>query len=147
MKLVKFTAVLTFIPLLVLMIMPVNFYTMLLGNEFEEVRTIVRYLGLGTLSLSASMILSHYFSGIGRIGKNTQASGIGVIATVLFGFALIPSFGLIGGAIVSSISYTSSIVFLSILFKKYHEIRFRDLLITKNDIKESWKLVLGKLTA
>ncbi len=144
-QLLKFTSSLTLIPLLILMFLPVSFYTLLLGNEFGDVRHIVRLLALGTISLTSSMMLSHYFSGIGKISKNSASSGIGVIATLALGFSLVPVFGLPGAALVNSISYLISLIFLIYHFNKEEALPFRNWLLSGQDVKNSIKLLSSKL--
>jgi len=144
-RLLKFTASITIIPLFVLIFMPESFYETLLGDDFVNVRTIIRLLSLGTLSLSASMILSQYFSGIGRIEMNTAGSGLGVVATVLLGLVLIPILGVKGAAIVNSISYLISLIFLIYHFNKETPVKFQNWLLSKEDIVESWSLISSKI--
>jgi O-antigen/teichoic acid export membrane protein len=144
-RLLKFTASITIIPLIVLIFMPESFYEMLLGNDFTNVRTIIRLLALGTLSLSASMILSQYFSGIGRIEMNTAGSGLGVVVTVILGLMLIPTFGVEGAAVVNSISYLVSLIFLIYHFNKETPVKFQNWLLSKEDIIQSWGLSTSKI--
>ena len=144
MKLLKFTSTLTLLPLIILTVMPKEFYTFLLGEEFIQVRSLIRWMAVGTLSLTASMILSHYFSGTGRIAKNTMASGMGVIITVILGFTLIPTFGIKGAAVITSSSYFVALLYLFILFQREHDGTLRDYLIRWKDVRESYALVFKR---
>ena len=128
-QLLKFTIVITSLPLIVFIFMPISWYTSFLGAEFSEVRSVIRWLSLGTLSLTASMLLSHYFSGIGKIVKNTIGSGIGVISTIIFGFSLIPFFGIKAAALVNSISYLTSFIYLITQFNKERKLKIKDFLV------------------
>ncbi|MEQ8324419.1 MAG: polysaccharide biosynthesis C-terminal domain-containing protein [Vicingaceae bacterium] len=141
-KLLKFTVTITAFPLLFLMLVPKDFYQFLLGDEFNSVRLLIRLMALGTISLTASQILSHYFSGTGRIGKNTLGSGVGVFATVILGFSLIPFFGLKAAALVSSISYFTSMTYLLIQLNKEGKLKLKDFLISRSDIVDSYRLLM-----
>ena len=143
-KLFKFTVFITSIPLFIFTVLPVEFYTTLLGPDFEGVRSLIRWLAIGTISLTASMLLSHYFSGTGRIGKNTIGSGIGVIITIILGFSLVPKLGITGAAAVTSLSYLSSLIYLIVQFRKEGEITFRDILINRLEITDSLKLIFKR---
>jgi O-antigen/teichoic acid export membrane protein len=145
-KLFKITVLITAIPLFIFMVLPKEFYTILLGPEFEQVRSLIRWLSIGTISLTASMLLSHYFSGTGRIGKNTLASGIGVVITLILGFSLVPIYGVAGAAAVTSLSYFSSLMYLIIQFRKEGDIHLRDVLITKLEVKETLNLIFKRKT-
>lgn len=145
-KLLKFTTSITTLPLIILAFLPVSFYNFLLGEGFDGVRLVIRWLAIGTLSLSSSMALSNYFSGIGRIGQNTKASGIGVLITLILGFSLIPSLGLIGAAITSSLSYLISFIFLIYHFNKDIRLNWRYWLLSASDIRDSWALLTSKIS-
>lgn len=144
-RLLKFVSGITLLPLLILMVLPISFYTFLLGEDFTQVRSIIQLLALGTLVLSASMALSNYFSGTGWIGMNTRASGLGVIVSIAFGFALIPWIGIQGAAITSSLSYLVSFIYLIFRFNKQERIGWKDLVLTKRDLIESWNILLDKI--
>ncbi|HAW52936.1 MAG TPA: hypothetical protein DCX54_11510 [Flavobacteriales bacterium] len=143
-KLFKITVLITAIPLFLFTILPITFYTNLLGPEFEPVRGLVRWLALGTISLTGSMLFSHYFSGTGRIGKNTMASGIGVIITLLFGFSIVPILGVAGAALVTSLSYFTSLCYYIVQFKKEATLHLNDIVLTKFEIKEAINLIFKR---
>lgn len=144
-RLVKFTGTITIFPLLVLMILPFKFYTTLLGDSFEQTGTVIRYLALGTLALTVSVILSTYFSGTGSISRNTRASGLGVIITILFGFTLVPLFGIIGAAATSSLAYLISLIYLLYFFNKEIKTKWRNWILTLSDFKDTLELIRMKI--
>ena len=140
-KLIKFTTLLTAIPLLLLLVMPESFYTAILGASFSEVRTVLRWMAPGTISLAASHMLSSYFSGSGRIQRNTAGSGIGMAVTVVFALALIPWLGNKGAAISNSLSYLASLCYLLYQFRKEAVFSLSDLIVSRSDIIDSLKLI------
>ncbi|HEY6436725.1 MAG TPA: polysaccharide biosynthesis C-terminal domain-containing protein, partial [Ignavibacteriaceae bacterium] len=142
-RLLKFTLTVTFLPLLVLMFLPSSFYINFLGDSFGNVPFVIRWLSVGTLSLSGSAILSTYFSGSGKIRINTYGSGLGMIVTLVAGFVFVPFFGMNGAALVNTLSYFTSLLFLIYHFKKEGEISINDFILTKSDVIE----VLGMLTS
>ena len=60
----------------------------------------------GIVSLSLSKVLSGYVSGIGRPGSVGRVAVSSLIVNVVANFVLIPSFGIAGAAVASTISYT-----------------------------------------
>lgn len=144
-RLVKFTGTITILPLFILMVLPFEFYTALLGDSFENTRSVIRYLSAGTLALTVSVILSTYFSGTGAISRNTRASGLGVIVTILSGFTLIPLFGINGAAITSSLAYLISLIYLLYYFNKEIKTKWRNWILTWRDFKDTIELIRFKI--
>jgi O-antigen/teichoic acid export membrane protein len=83
----------------------------------------------GILSMAVSKILSANLSGRGNPQYATYTSGITVIATVILDLALIPSMGIVGAAIASSIAYTASAVLSVIWFNHENQTSWRQVLL------------------
>lgn len=134
-KLMKFTVIITFIALLVLLVIPSSVYTWLFGSDFHSVKSVIIWLSPGVIFLSINAIFSHFFSGIGLPQHNTIASGIGFVIFLSICFILIPNFGLIGAAATTSISYFGIIIYQIIIFFKRTKIPVKSFLVKKSDFQ------------
>jgi O-antigen/teichoic acid export membrane protein len=83
----------------------------------------------GILSMAVSKILSANLSGRGKPQYATYTSGITVIATVVLDLVLIPTMGIVGAAIASSIAYTSSAVLSVLWFNHENQTNWRQVLL------------------
>jgi O-antigen/teichoic acid export membrane protein len=133
-RFLKLVVVLTFMMLVVLVLLPDSFFMFVFGKEFTGLNKVVQSLAIGILSMSVSMILSHYFSGTGKHYHNTISSGIGLVLTLVLGFTLIPSMGIIGAGITASISYFSSALYQLIVFIRITGTGVSQFLVRKEDI-------------
>ena len=101
-----------------LMLLPQSFYILLLGNEFEDVKLVLTFLGPGICFISYKAQLTHYFSGKGKHYINTIAALGSLLVNIVFAIFLIPQFGLKGAAISASIAYFVSLSIAVGFFKK-----------------------------
>lgn len=115
-KLMKIVGVITLLLLVVMVFLPGTVYELLFGSGFSSARSIVILLAPGMLFTSISMILSHYFSGIGRPIKCMIGSLLGLGITLLLGVLLIPRFGVQGAAVTTSVSYLAGLAYLMCAF-------------------------------
>jgi len=134
-SLLKFTVFITFLMICILLLIPEQFFVAVFGEEFHHVQQIIFYLSPGILSIAASMIFSHYFSGTGRPFINTIASAIGLTGIAIGGFVIIPEFGLAGAALATSAAYFCSLVFQWIMFFRLASPHIMDFVPSKKDIK------------
>lgn len=143
--LLKLAVVCTFGGTLVLLCFPSSFYEFVFGHEFGAVRMILFPLSLGILVLSAGIILSSYFVGVGNTSLGVRASGIGLVVTLISGFLLIPSFGMNGAALTATLSYSASVIYQFYRFSKEGNIPWKDLLFSQSDISLAVKEIRGLL--
>jgi len=131
---VKVVFMITLVMLAVLLAIPDSFFVLIFKKDFTGLNLVILSLSGGILFMAVSTIFSHFFSGTGRHHHNTIASGIGVLLTLVFGFTLIPVYGIVGAGITATISYFSSLVYQIIVFKKLTKTAFIDFLITRSDL-------------
>ena len=124
------------VALVVLCLLPSEFYIFVFGKDFGEMAHLVRILAPGILFYCIFLILGHYYSGIGRYQMNTFAALCGLVATFVCGFTLIPKFDVTGAAITSAVSYTINAVFLFAFFLKESHFKGKDFLLTKKEITD-----------
>ncbi len=134
-RLMKFTLLLTFFALLVLLAIPQSIYQLIFSQAFGVIKIIVLILSPGVLALAANTIFSHYFSGVGQPAVNLRANILGFIFTLLFAFLLIPPFGYIGAAATASLNYLASVIYQYIIFNKQTQTHFSEWIPRKGDLK------------
>ena len=99
--------------LLSLYLVPVLF-----GEEFRESVQCIGLLFIGVVPFCLSMAVSGYFAGTGRVRINLYSAILGFIVCLAADLLLIPSYGILGAAIASSISYISTVTFLLVKFHR-----------------------------
>ncbi len=120
---------------LVLCLLPSEFYIFVFGKDFGAMAHLIHILAPGILLYCVFLILGHYYSGIGRYQMNTFAALCGLVATFVCGFTLIPRYGVTGAAITSAVSYTMNAIFLFVFFLKESHFKGRDFILTKSEIQ------------
>jgi O-antigen/teichoic acid export membrane protein len=130
----KFTFLATLLMLLVLIALPQGVFSFVFGAGFTQVKPVILMLSPGILTLSASHIFSHYFSGTGKPQHNTISSASGFVVVLVAGMLLIPLLGLTGAGIATSLSYLTIFVYQFWWFKKVSGTTSGEMLINKNDI-------------
>jgi O-antigen/teichoic acid export membrane protein len=135
--LAKLCLILGFSCILILIVLPVSFFTYLLGNDFVQTKTVMIFLSPGILCLSFSSILSHYFSGLGLQKIQLLANASGLLITLCLAWPLISLYGLFGACYAASMAYFVQALVLTAIFVKQNKISLRELL--------SLKLKLGLL--
>lgn len=119
----------------VLCLLPAEFYVFVFGKDFGEMAHLIRILAPGVLFYCIFLILGHYYSGIGRYQMNTFAALCGLLATFVCGFTLIPKYGVTGAAITSAAAYTMNAVFLFFFFVKESHFKGKDFVLRKSEIQ------------
>ncbi|HLO92633.1 MAG TPA: polysaccharide biosynthesis C-terminal domain-containing protein [Lentimicrobium sp.] len=138
---IKATTFITLFMLLVIIVLPKEFFALIFQKEFSSITTVIGSLSIGIMAMAISLMYSHFFSGTGRPVYNTISSGLGLILTILSGFTLIPIMGLIGAGFTASISYLGSMIYQVIMFSKVTGIKSRDYIPVKSDISKVMKEV------
>ena len=134
-NLTKICLFISAIAVVVLCLLPPQFYVFVFGTDFGEMAHLIRILAPGILFYCIFLILGHYYSGTGRYQMNTFAALCGLVATFVCGFTLIPKYGVTGAAITSAVSYTVNAVFLFVFFVKESHFNGRNFILTKSEIQ------------
>jgi O-antigen/teichoic acid export membrane protein len=75
------------------------------GARFEPAVSAVYWLLPGIVALALARVLASYFAGVGRPDINAALSGLGLLLTLPLDLLLIPTLGINGAAMASSVSY------------------------------------------
>lgn len=134
-NLLKFSVFISFLIIIPLLALPSEFFVFIFGKGFDNINNVILYLAPGVIFYNYSLILGHFFSGNGQYHINTICNFFGLISTILFGFLLIPYYGIIGASISTSISYLISAVLIVYIFKNKNKITLKKILLRGNDIK------------
>ena len=138
--LAKLNYVVTTVGMVVLILIPTDYYTAFLGNDFIEVREHLYYLSIGVISLSISGALSHYFSGIGLHRINMKTALLGLVLTIVLGVPGIYYFGTIGAAAVATVVYLFQTIYQFQQLKQKMDVQWSALLITHSDVQMGRKI-------
>jgi O-antigen/teichoic acid export membrane protein len=84
---------------------PEHWLIFVFGYGYAGIKSVLMMLIPAIIIFSGSIILSHFFSGIGKVWVNTITGFVGLIFTFFACMFLIPSFELTGAAIATNISY------------------------------------------
>ncbi len=141
--LVKMTFVATIIATSIILLLPSGFFTALFGRDFSHVHEILLFLGPGIVFVSATMLFSSFFSGVGMIKINTKGSLIGLISTLLISIWMIYFFGLTGAAIATSLTYFASFAYSLFHFNKLSSVGLDIFKVTKSDVIRLINLLKG----
>ena len=135
-RLIKFAFIITAVCLVPLLLIPTDVYVEIFnGEEFGEIKSVFLYLGIGTVMFSASAMLSAYLSGTGQFQVNTKASFIGLIATVVLGFWLIPTYEMLGAGLTASASYLITVFYQGYQFCKLSHTKLGEFIPQKDDFQ------------
>jgi O-antigen/teichoic acid export membrane protein len=98
------------------------------GSAFGGSISACRILLPGSLMLGLNQVLYNGASALGKPGLPSIAEGFGMLVTALGLYLLLPRYGYIGAAIVSSIAYTSSFAAMLLLGHRSLGLNIRTLL-------------------
>lgn len=105
------------------------------GVSFLDSTPAFLWLLPGIFSISLSKIISANLSGSGKPQYATYTSATTLVVTIILDTMLIPSFGIVGAAIASSIAYITSACLAVWWFHKETEISFSEVILPqKTDI-------------
>lgn len=143
-RLVKASTLFSIIGVLPLLLLPSQFYTWLFGDDFTGIKTVLYLLVPGILIYNLELIVSHYFSGIGKYHINTYGNLVGLVVTILLTLIFIPDYGIVEAAITATVSYTVTALFITRYFMAEARLGLADFIPSKNDfkfVKTQWKLM------
>ncbi len=140
-QMTKMSIALCLAALIPLLSIPSSFWVWLFGCEFNGVQKVILLLSPGIIFYNISMVIGHYFSGIGRYRISTVAYFIGFLVVILLSLLVIPTYGIKEAGIISSLSYIATALFYMIYFSKDAKIKVQQLLPKPSDVGWLWKRV------
>ena len=120
-------------------------FEMIFGPTFSEMYSVSILLFPGIWALAILAILTAYTAGRNKIGINIRASLLTLIFIAIADYLVIPKYGIVGAAIVSSLGYFFHMIYNLVVFKKWYQLKASDFfMITKPDVDFVFKLFAKK---
>ena len=91
------------------------FIPLLFGSDFKSAVLPAQILLVGSLTMSGLKFLGAEVAGMGHPEKTTYATLVALLVTVVGDVVLVPSFGIAGAAVASSIAYTAALLALVLI--------------------------------
>ena len=131
----KLSITLTSLAVIILLLLPIDFYTYIFGEDFIELKSILLYFSGGILFLSFFTIFNHHYTATDRNIENIKSSLLGNIVTILAGLACVHFLSIQGGALTYTIANLAMLSFLWIKFNKQHNAKFSDFIPKPSDFR------------
>lgn len=141
--LIKIAVFGTLLATVIILLLPPDFFTFLFGQDFSGIHEILLFLAPGIIFVSATMLFSSFFSGIGLVKINTMGSFIGLISTLILVIWMVYLYGLTGAAIATSLSYLTSFIYAQYKFKKISGLGFEIYKLSLSDWQQISKILKG----
>ena len=90
----------------------------LFGKDFNPAVEVIWLLLPGIIAYSGASVLGTYINASGRPGINSWRGGASFVLNVVLNLSLIPTLGIVGAAIATSISYVASFVMALVYFQR-----------------------------
>ena len=104
---------------------------LLYGDAFLPTVAPIKVLLPGIVMMGSGGCLSQYYIGTGHVGKTNYVFGLSIFLNIFLNILMIPSFGIIGAAIATSITYTASTVVIGVMFVNETDTKIKNLVILK----------------
>jgi len=118
----------------------------LYGSAFTEAYGVFLVLAPGLLSDSVGRSLAVWLKGRGKPLMMSWSSAASLVLNVGLNFAFIPSYGIYGAALASSISYSFRAAILLVLFYRHTRISLKTMFLFEADeLKEAVKVIRAAL--
>jgi O-antigen/teichoic acid export membrane protein/glycosyltransferase involved in cell wall biosynthesis len=103
------------------------------GPRFVAAGSALLALLPGILAMSLQQVLGSALSGRGRPLPVTLGAGVGFVANVALNFAWIPSYGIVGASLASSVSYTLVALMVMVAYLRITGASLRDAILLKRE--------------
>lgn len=140
----KLSFILSLLCVFILILLPNELFSFILGKDFTPIKSIMLYLSPGILCISFSVIISHYFSAKGIQKVQLIANLCGLLITLALSHYMITNYQLIGACFVASSAYFVQSLALTIFFFREQEFPIWNLISLKKDIQLFKRLLAEK---
>ncbi len=120
---------------IVLWFLPVELFTFLLGKDFSQTKHLMLCLSPGILCISFSTVISHYFSGLGKLRFIAGCNFLGFAFALGLSPFLIEKYSLTGAAMSANAGYFISSLCLFFGFAVKNKLRFFGFFNLREDIR------------
>lgn len=120
------------------------FIPVVFGKSFQPAVPATRILAIGIIFISQRLVFSGYFKAINQMQYPVRAAWAGVVITVVMDLALIPSLGIVGAAMATTMAYgTTSFYLIKMAQRKLGFSLANIFFIRRSDIQ--WIMTKGNL--
>lgn len=137
-KVMIFVSVLIFILGLIL---SAPFIDLAFGGEYNESLNVFMILLPGVCLFSSSFIVANYLKSRGRPEINSYISIAFFVFNILLNMSLIPSFGIVGGAMATAATYFLVAIVKILLFSKFEKVKVADMVLKRSELKKVFFLL------
>jgi O-antigen/teichoic acid export membrane protein len=92
------------------------------GESFNKMQIPMLIVMPGIFALSVLALLSAFFSGKGKVSVNVRGAMLGLICMIIGDYLLVPRYGIIAAAAVSTLSYSVNVGYSLLQFYHDHSI-------------------------
>ena len=137
----RITLLLTLFTLIIVNILPTQFYVYIFGPDFYSIKTPLLILSSGTIFFNLMLIYGHYFSGQGIYYYNTFSVFISSIITVVLFTIYKEDLSIQSASWITSISYIVSGLMIFMIYCYKAKQSFKILIPQLNDLNNLKKLI------
>jgi O-antigen/teichoic acid export membrane protein len=127
----KYSLLITIPAIVLFMLLPAEFYSVLIGKEFGQIKEIFYTLGTGIAVISFCTVFSFYFTGIGKNYMNFFSGMFGFLIALISAKPLIDNMGIIGAGWSATLAYSGLGLFIFLMF-----------MFVGGNKKSDWKLLI-----
>ena len=139
----KLSFVVSLLGLLIILIVPNNFFVLILGKGFDGIKQVITLYSPGVLAMSALIPITNYLSASGKQGAILWAYFFGLLITLLMAPLIIARLGIYGAAITSNATYLTILLFMNYKLVKENNLSFEHYFSFRNDFKNLRKIIFG----
>lgn len=140
----KASLLFSFFAVLVIFLLPEDFFLYLLGNGYVGIKRLMMLYSPGILMVSFFGIISNYFSALGKLKLIMFCNSFGFIFALISAPYLIKKYDVDGAAYTVNIAYIAVAIAISIAFFITNKLNFIRLISFKNDLKNLKDLIASK---
>lgn len=125
----KIIRIITFLFIVIVVVTALfgNFlFEFIFGPTFSEMYSVSVLLFPGIWALAILAILSAYTAGRNEIGINIRGSFVTLIFIAMADYLIIPTYGIKGAALISTLGYFLHMIYNLIVFKKWYKLEMKD---------------------
>lgn len=130
----KMASVLSAGLILIICVLPEEFYLLLLGQGFEGISGVLRYYAPGVIMVVFFTILGNFFVAKGIQKTTTMAHGIGFLSSLILAPILISNYGPRGAAYNAILAYSLITIAITSAFLSQNKLNLKDLFNFRADI-------------
>lgn len=120
---------------------PEHWLTFIFGEGYAGIKSILMLLLPAIVIFSGAIIISHFFSGVGKVQFNALTGTVGLVFTVVACLIFIPRFELSGAALAANICYMSMFAVSFLLFLRFNKTTVKALNASGITLKKILQLI------